>query len=198
MELFKFDPQDKQTKIRILPPAQGAKLYSEHVIGINRLRDGCGIPVRRYMYPVIVRGREAEGPKWLMVSPSVHRNILKGIVEHPIKPRLSRRQRAWQWVAERLCNYRLTNRLGRVMFWLRDKYFPQVAAKTVLDTEEGCDFILRCSMRRLRPDLSVPDYSFCHFVPASSPAGSPAQVGEWLTQVKDSEMPKVRIEPSPN
>jgi hypothetical protein len=118
----------------------------------------------RYVYFIVVRGKEDEGVNLLYVSRALHEIIVENEEKVPIP--LSWSKKLLQW---------MLNKLG--IGWKLNKYTD------VLDLQHGYDFKVCCKFRNAAGH-DFPDYRDSYFIKKSCPVGTESQIAKWLKQIE--------------
>jgi hypothetical protein len=83
-------------KIRILPPLkEGGDVFAQ------RTRTYTGKPVPKYFWPVVIRGKEDQGPVIWSMGQSMHSQLIKALSSMKIKKRLPWWKRLINWLLGR-------------------------------------------------------------------------------------------------
>jgi hypothetical protein len=148
-----FRIRNNLTILRILP-RQPIRKESDY-------RDQYGRTREKYLWHVVVRGEEKEGVRLFQVSKFLHQDILEGIVNLRVEPKLN----LWQKIASKLGSWRLFRFLNR--------FVPK--SKDILDWEAGYDLSITRTWKSPFPAYEA------KFIQVSTSAGTPNQIAEWKT-----------------
>jgi hypothetical protein len=170
MDLYK--PTGNQTIRFLCPTGQNSFVHVRSNSTAERRID-------RFYWWCVVRGQEDQGVKVFMMPSSFHRSIIEQILNTPIKPKLTRKQKFWRWCA----NLWIMRRVG-----LSKRMSKLYLANTdCLDLVLGYDFEIRVEHKTIgigENDRKYRSYKGS-FLPTSKCAGTPEQILAWEKQMSD-------------